>query len=101
MKTWQAILAALALIGSAFGGFFVLDGRYFHVDVAASEKEALQLQIAQTASALQSGINANQLQLMIWELNDINARIAAGKALPGDAARKLVLEERIRKLSGK
>jgi hypothetical protein len=89
MKTAiTAILGVFAIIGSVYGAKMILDSEH-------------QLLIAQSAKALQSGISANQLQMMQWELKDILAREAAGTPGPGDAARKIVLIERIKKLAAK
>ena len=86
--TVAAILGIFAIIGTVYGAKLMLDGEH-------------QVLIAQSAKSLQSGISANQLQMMQWEYNDIIARELAGKSLPGDAARKLVLEERIKALAAK
>ena len=86
--TIAAILGIFAIIGSVYGAKLVLDAEH-------------QLLIAQSAKALQAGVSANQLQLMQWELNDINARIAAGVQQTGDASRKIVLEARIKALAAK
>lgn len=112
MKTWQmvvsALLGAATLIGIGYGGIVGADGRYQLIQLAQADKEKIELLVAQTAAQLQqqtatvqAGVNANQLQLMRWELDDINARIGTANEKPGDKSRKLVLEERIKKLAGK
>ena len=89
MKTTiAAILGVFAIIGSVYGAKMVLDAEH-------------QLLIAQSAKALQEGVSANQLQLLQWELNDINARMKAGREQTGDASRKIVLEARIKALVAK
>lgn len=89
MKTTvAAILGIFAIIGSVYGAKLILDAEH-------------QLLIAQSAESIQKGVSANQLQMMRWELNDINARIAAGKPEVGDEARKVELEARIKKLVAK
>ena len=89
MKTTvAAILGIFAIIGSVYGAKMVLDSGH-------------QLLIAQSAKALQEGVSANQLQLLQWELNDINARMKAGREQTGDASRKIVLEARIKALVAK
>lgn len=97
MNTWQAISAFVGASVLLVVALLFMDERH----LAADEKERLELLVAQTGAAVQKGVNANQLQLMRWELNDINARIAAGKPQVGDAARKVELEARIKKLVGK
>ena len=112
MKVWKAISAFVGASVLLVLGLLFLDGRHQSTQAAQYEKEALEvsiaqsektleLSIAQSAATLQSGVSANQLQLMQWELNDINARLAAGKEYPGDASRKIVLEARIKKLASK
>ncbi len=94
MKLW---ISAGALGGASILlvlGLLFLDERH----LAAFEKDNILLIVAQTSAALQSGISANQLQMMQWELNDINARIQAGKEQVGDRSRKVILEARISKL---
>ena len=89
MKTTKAaILGIFAIIGSVYGAKMVLDTEH-------------RLLIAQSAKSIQAGVSANQLQLMQWELNDILARISAGKQQTGDASRKIVLEARIKALAAK
>jgi hypothetical protein len=88
MKTVAAILGIFAIIGSVYGAKLILDSEH-------------QLLIVQSAKSLQSGISANQLQMMQWEYKDIIAREQAGKSLPADAARKIVLESRIAELAKK
>ena len=89
MKTTiVAILGIFAILGAAYGAKVTLDAEH-------------QLLIAQSAKALQEGVSANQLQLLQWELNDINARMKAGREQTGDASRKIVLEARIKALVAK
>jgi hypothetical protein len=89
MKTTvAAVLGIFAIIGSVYGAKMILDSEH-------------KLLIAQSAESIQAGVSANQLQMMRWELNDINARIKAGKTEVGDEARKVELEARIKKLAGK
>jgi len=86
--TVAAILGIFAIIASVYGAKIVLDDEH-------------KLLIAQSAKALQDGVTSNQLQLMRFELADINARIKAGTPGPGDEARKVELEARIRALVAK
>lgn len=89
MKTTiVTVIGIFAIIGSVYGAKMVLDAEHL-------------ILIAQSAEAVQAGVSANQLQLMRWELNDINARIKAGKPEVGDEARKVELEARIKKLVAK
>lgn len=86
--TVAAIIGIFAIIGSVYGAKMVLDDEH-------------RLLIAQSAKAIQDGVTANQLQLMRFELADINARIKAGTPGPGDEVRKVELEARIRALVAK
>ena len=86
--TIAAILGIFAILGSAYAAKVMLDSEH-------------QLLIAQSAQEIQSGVSANQLQLIRFELDDINARIASGKQQTGDASRKIVLEARIKALLAK
>ncbi len=89
MKTTiTAIIGLLVIMGGVYGAKVTLDSEH-------------KLLIAQSAKALQSGVSANQLQMMQWEYKDIIAREQAGKSLPADAARKIVLESRIAELAKK
>ncbi len=97
MKTWASIASGLVIVGMFFGGFFILEDRH----LAAGEKENILLVVAQSSQAVLSQVQANKLQLMQWELNDIIARKAAGKPNEGDAARRIVLESRIKELAKK
>jgi len=105
MKTWQyivtAVVSLLVVAGVPVGALIVMDDRHQSVPAAAAEKDAIRVIVAQSAAALQSGVSANQLQLMQWELNDIYARFKAGKPQIGDEARKIVLEARIKALVSK
>ena len=86
--TVAAVLGIFAIIGSVYGAKMVLDDEH-------------KLLIAQSAKAVQDGVTANQIMLMRFELADINARINAGNPGPGDEARKVELEARIRALAAK
>ena len=99
MKTWQAISAFVAASLLLVGVLLFLDERHQSVKAAEFQKEALELVVVQSAAKIQAGVSANQLQLMQWELNDINARIIAGKTQIADASRKVVLEARIKALA--
>jgi len=87
-NTIVAIVGIFAIIGSVYGAKMVIDAEH-------------RLLIAQSAKSIQAGVSANQLQLMQWELNDINARIASGNTQVGDLSRKIVLESRIEKAAKK
>jgi uncharacterized membrane protein len=86
--TITAIVGLLVIMGGVYGAKITIDSEHM-------------LLIAQSAKAIQSGVSANQLQMMQWELNDIIARAAAGKAQVGDVSRRLVLESRIKELAKK
>ena len=112
MKLWRALSAFVGVSVLLVLGLLFLDARHQSIEAAEYEKvsleqsieyerEALELSIAQTATTLQAGISANQLQLMRWELDDINTRLAEGKPAPGDSSRKIVLEARIKALAVK
>lgn len=89
----------VALAGVAVGANEYLHRNYVRVDDAVAEKKAVRVVIAQTEKAIQRDVTAVRLQQMRWELADIIARMSAGKSLPGDAARKIELEARIKKLA--
>ena len=97
MNTWQAIGAFVAASVLLVLALLFMDERH----LAAEEKSRILLVVAQTASAIQEDVTAVRLQQLQWELNDIVARASAGKALAGDASRKIVLEERIKALVSK
>jgi len=100
-KPWQVVTVVAGFIGASWLlptlGLLFLDNRH----LAAAEKETILLFVAQSTQSIQAGVNANQLQLMQWELNDINARIGTKDERPGDKSRKLVLESRIKDLAKK
>ncbi len=69
--------------------------------LAADEKDNILNVVAQSASAMQADITSVRIQQLQWELNDIVAREQAGKSLPGDSSRKIVVVERLKKLVSK
>lgn len=101
MKSWQTIVALVAVVGSALGSYIFIDDKYQSVKAAETQTEALQLIIVQTASDIQQDISSIRLQQLQWELDDIIARAEAEKSLAGDASRLIVLEARIKKLVSK
>ncbi len=101
MKMWQSVSAFVGASILLVLGLLFLDDRHQSTQAAEVQKEAMEGMIVQTAATLQAGISANQLQLMQWELNDVNLRISSGKQFPGDASRKIILEARIKILAVK
>lgn len=97
MNVWQAIGAFATASILLVMGLLFMDDRH----LASGEKENILLVVAQSSAAVLSQVQANKLQLMQWELNDIIARASAGKPNVGDAARRLVLESRIQELAKK
>jgi hypothetical protein len=91
--TGGLIVIALFIGGVIFGA----DLRY----LATDEKNQILFIVAQNTAAVQGGVNANQLQLMQWELNDINARIATKNERKEDRSRKVILEARMAELAKK
>jgi hypothetical protein len=104
------LVALVAIVTSAFGAKAFLDSEHQSVATANLEREAielaaetqkvsLELKLAQSTAALQSGVNANQLQLIQFELNDINGRIGTKDERKEDRSRKLILGARIKALA--
>ena len=89
-KLWAAAGSLLGLVVVVLGGMSFMDTRH-----------ASSLELAQTASMIQADVTAVRIQQIRWELDDINARIDAGKANSSDKARKVELEGRLLKLVGK
>lgn len=98
MKLWVQFVTIITVIGAVLLGFIFVEDRYQSVKAANLEKKAIRVEVAQTAASIQSDVSAIRLQQMQWELDDIMARAEAGKMLPGDESRKVVLIARIEKL---
>ena len=79
---------ALAISGSAFGAWQYIDAQYFRNTAAVALEQRLDLNLAQSAQALQKDIEAIRLQNVIAELDAIQARADAGRTLPGDITRR-------------
>jgi hypothetical protein len=97
IKAWAAIGTLLGLIAFAFSAFLFLDDRH----LAAGEKDTILVIVAQSAKAMQADIVSIRIQQLQWELDDIVAREKSGNSLPGDAARKIVVTERLKDLAKK
>ncbi len=85
----------MAIMATIFGGWQYIQRTYFPIESAVALEKKLSLNLAQSASELQSDIQAIRLANIVDELEALEARALAGKALPGDTTRRRQLEERM------